>query len=70
MTKKRKKEFDFVYEKIKELNGYILNLEIEKETLIKNEKWDEVIAKEKYICELKIDLYNYGKKGYDIEYGA
>ena len=70
LTKKKKKEFDFAYRKIKELNSYIINSEIEKEILIKNENWEEVIGHEKYIFELKLQLYEYGQKGYDISYGT
>jgi len=70
MTKKKKRKFNFDYNRIKWINNCIINLEAEKETLIKNEKWDEVEAKEKYIYKLKNELYQYGKAGYDIFYGA
>ena len=68
LTKKRKKELDFVYNEIKKLNDYIWADEIQLGFYKKYEKWDEAIEVEKRICKRKIELLEYAKQGYNIEY--
>ena len=66
--KKRKEEFRLAYEKIGQLNKYIFNIEIEIETHIKNLDFDEAIRKQKKVNDLKIELLEMGKLGWDIDY--
>jgi hypothetical protein len=69
-TKKRKEEFRLAYMKIGDINKSIVNREIELNTFIKNEDWDNAIETQKYINNLKIDLLGMGKQGWDINYIA
>ena len=66
-TKARKQEFRLIYAEISDLNCAIDKLSIELDCFIRNEEWDEAIARQKSINERKIRLLELGKDGWDIE---
>jgi hypothetical protein len=68
ITKRRKSEFKSAYEKIGQLNQYISSYEIEIDVHIKNSNFEEAIGKQKIVNEMKIELLEMGKLGWDIDY--
>lgn len=67
-TKKRKKEFKDTYMIIGDLNSNISDLEIEIKCHLKYGAFDEAYSKQQLINKWKLELIEYARQGWDIEY--